>query len=228
MSDTTTSTLAAALWDFDGTLADTEPLWIAAEYDLIGKLGGTWSQQDAEQLVGNSLLDSGSYILNAIGRPDLSPAWVVDKLLTAVVEHVRRHPIVWRPGAIELLESFAAAGIPCALVSASYRVLLDAALDQLPNGTFGVSVAGDEVNRGKPHPEPYEKACTALGVAARHCVVLEDSETGCRSGNAAGALVVAIPHRVPIPPAPRRLLVNSLAELDAAAVAQLLEQFDAG
>jgi HAD superfamily hydrolase (TIGR01509 family) len=228
MSDTTTSTLAAALWDFDGTLADTEPLWIAAEYDLIDKLGGTWSQQDAEQLVGNSLLDSGSYILNAIGRPDLSPAWVVDKLLTAVVDHVRRHPIVWRPGAIELLESFAAAGIPCALVSASYRVLLDAALDQLPNGTFGVSVAGDEVNRGKPHPEPYEKACTALGVAARHCVVLEDSETGCRSGNAAGALVVAIPHRVPIPPAPRRLLVNSLAELDAAAVAQLLEQFDAG
>ena len=105
---------------------------------------------------------------------------------------------------------------------------MDAALDQLPNGTFGVSVAGDEVNRGKPHPEPYEKACTALGVAARHCVVLEDSETGCRSGNAAGALVVAIPHRVPIPPAPRRLLVNSLAELDAAAVAQLLEQFDAG
>ena len=49
MSDTTTSTLAAALWDFDGTLADTEPLWIAAEYDLIDKLGGTWSQEHAEQ-----------------------------------------------------------------------------------------------------------------------------------------------------------------------------------
>ena len=94
MSDTTISTLAAALWDFDGTLADTEPLWIAAEYDLIGKLGGTWSEEDAEQLVGNSLLDSGSYILNAIGRVDLSPAWVVDQLLTAVVDHINRHPIV--------------------------------------------------------------------------------------------------------------------------------------
>ena len=82
MSDTTTSTLAAALWDFDGTLADTEPLWIAAEYDLINQLGGTWSEEHAEQLVGNSLLDSGSYILNAIGRVDLSPAWVVEQLLT--------------------------------------------------------------------------------------------------------------------------------------------------
>jgi len=227
MTDTTTSTLAAALWDFDGTLADTEELWIASEYDLISRLGGTWSDEDAEQLVGNSLLDSGSYILNAIGRTDLSPEWVVDQLLTAVVDHVQSNPIVWRPGAIELLKSFEEARVPCALVSASYRVLLDAALSQLPEGTFQVSVAGDEVNRGKPHPEPYEKACTALGVSARHCVVLEDSETGCRAGNAAGALVLAIPNRVEIPKAPRRLQVPSLAELDAASVAHMLEQFNA-
>jgi HAD superfamily hydrolase (TIGR01509 family) len=228
MSDTTTSTLAAALWDFDGTLADTEPLWIAAEYELIDRLGGTWSDEHADQLVGNSLLDSGSYIVNVIGRVDLSPTWVVDQLLATVVDHVRRHPIAWRPGAIELLSSFAEAGVPCALVSASYRVLLDAALSQLPEHSFRVSVAGDEVTRGKPHPEPYEKACTALGVSARHCVVLEDSETGCRAGNAAGALVVAIPHRVAIPHAPRRLHVHSLAELDAAAVARMLENSDGG
>ena len=82
--------LAAALWDFDGTLADTEPLWIAAEYDLISQLGGTWSEEHADQLVGNSLLDSGAYILNAIGRVDLSPAWVVDQLLGVVLDHIRR------------------------------------------------------------------------------------------------------------------------------------------
>ena len=227
MSDTTISALAAVLWDFDGTLADTEPLWIAAEYHVISQLGGTWSEEHAEQLVGNSLLDSGSYILNAIGRVDLSPAWVVEQLLAAVLDNLRQHPIIWRPGALELLESFAAAGVPCALVSASYRVLLDAALGQLPEGTFQVSVAGDEVSRGKPHPEPYEKACTALGVSAQHCVVLEDSETGCRAGNAAGALVLAVPNRVEIPHAPRRLHVSSLADLDAAAVARMLEQSNA-
>jgi HAD superfamily hydrolase (TIGR01509 family) len=223
MSDTTTSTVAAALWDFDGTLAETESLWIAAEYDLVDRRGGSWSEEHAEQLVGNSLLDSGSYILNAIGRVDLSPAWVVDQLLMTVLDHLRTNPIVWRPGALELLDSFAASGVPCAMVSASYRVLLDAALSQLPEGTFQISVAGDEVSRGKPHPEPYERACTALGVSARHCVVLEDSETGCRSGNAAGAFVVAVPHRVAIPEAPRRLHMRSLADLDAAAVARLLE-----
>ena len=225
MSDTTTSTLAAALWDFDGTLADTEPLWIAAEYDLIT----SWE---------------------APGRRSTPSSWWATRCWTRALHPQRHWPsgpqpglgrgsAAWRratrfgapdrlaPGAIELLDSFAAAGVPCALVSASYRVLLDAALSQLPEGTFRVSVAGDEVSRGKPHPEPYEKACTALGVSARHCVVLEDSETGCRAGNAAGALVVAVPNRVEIPNAPRRLHVRSLADLDAAAVATMLEQSNA-
>jgi len=217
-------TLAAVLWDFDGTLADTEPLWIEAEFELITRLGGTWSEEQANELVGNSLLDSGSYILNAIGRRDLEPAWVVDQLITRVVEILSQRPMPWRPGALELLTSLREAGIPCALVSASYRVLLDAALSQLPTGTFDVSVAGDEVTQGKPHPEPYEKACIALDVDPRHCVVLEDSVTGATSGNAAGALVIAVPNRVHIPEAPRRLHVTSMTELDAAAVARLQEQ----
>lgn len=224
---TSTSTLAAALWDFDGTLADTEPLWIEGEFELIGQLGGEWSIEHADQLVGNSLLDSGAYILNTIGRHDLSPAWVVDQLIHYVVSRLRDGPMPWRPGAIELLDSFGAAGVPCALVSASYRVLLDAALARLPQGTFQVTVAGDEVAQGKPHPEPYERACQALGVDARQCVVFEDSETGARSGNAAGALVIAVPNRVDIPPAPRRLHIGSLTELDATRVAALLDQADA-
>ncbi|MCW2810932.1 MAG: family phosphatase [Friedmanniella sp.] len=222
MSDTTITSLAAVLWDFDGTLADTEPLWIAAEYELIGSLGGTWSEEHADRLVGNSLLDSGAYILRVLGREDLTPAWVVDQLLSRVVGHLEGNPIPWRPGALELLDSLQSAGVPCALVSASYRVLLDAALSQLPTGAFQVSVAGDEVTNGKPHPEPYELACSALGVEARHCVVFEDSVTGAASGNASGALVVAIPNRVQVPPAPRRVHVTSLAELDATSVAALL------
>lgn len=220
---TTTPPLAAALWDFDGTLADTEPLWIEAEYELITSLGGTWSQAQAKELVGSSLLDSGAYILNAIDRRDLSPAWVVDRLLGRVVELLAGRPMPWLPGALDLLTAFGRAQVPCALVSASYRVLLDAALTQLPAGTFAVSVAGDEVTHGKPHPEPYQRACAALGVAAADCVVFEDSITGAAAGNAAGALVVAVPNHVEIPPAPRRVQVSSLADLDVVSVGRLLE-----
>ena len=218
---------AALLWDFDGTLADTEPLWIAAEYDLIGGLGGSWSDEHAHQLVGNSLIDSGSYILHAIGRIDLEPEWVVDQLVARVIDQLRSGNLPWRPGALALLEASGRAGIPCALVSASYRVQLDAALDALPPGTFATSVAGDEVLRGKPHPEPYERACAALGVDPHDCVVFEDSETGARSGNAAGALVVAVPNRVPVPAAPRRVQIASLADVDLDSLARLLDEADA-
>ncbi len=223
-----TSTLAAALWDFDGTLADTEPLWVAAEYELINGLGHEWGEEHAEQLVGNSLLDSGAYILNVIGRHDLTPEWVVEQLLTRVVHQLQNSPIPWRPGALELLAAMKSEQIPCALVSASYRVLLDAALSQLPANTFAASVAGDEVAQGKPHPEPYEKACALLGVEARDCVVFEDSGTGARSGNAAGAVVIAIENLVQIPPAPRRVHVRSMTDLDPAAVAQLLDDVNGG
>lgn len=225
-SSTTTASLAAVLWDFDGTLADTEPLWVAAEFELINGLGASWSQEHAEQLVGNALIDSGTYILDVIGRHDLRPEWIVDQLIGRVVTALATQPIPWRPGALDLLTSLGNAGVPCALVSASYRVLLDAALAQLPPGTFQATVAGDEVQHGKPHPEPYETACRLLGVNAVDCVVIEDSPTGAASGNAAGAVVLGVPNLVRIPEGPRRLQVDSLTELNADRVARLLEYAD--
>jgi HAD superfamily hydrolase (TIGR01509 family) len=213
----------AVLWDFDGTLADTEPLWIAAEFEVIeGELGESWSMAHAEQLVGSDLIDSATYMLNTIGRHDLEPSWMVEQLLSRVVAAIRTaDELPWRPGALDLLAALRADQLPCALVSASYRVLLDAVLERLPAGSFAVSVGGDEVTKGKPHPEPYEKACALLGVDARSCVVLEDSATGARAGNAAGAVVVGIPNVVDIPPAPRRVTVASLSDVDPATLAEL-------
>jgi HAD superfamily hydrolase (TIGR01509 family) len=220
--------LAATLWDFDGTLADTEPIWIAAEYELIPKLGGEWNEHHAHQLVGNSLIDSGAYIARVIGRDDVQPDWIVEQLLKQVVEHCRTHEIPWRPGARELLESLRLAGIPNALVSASYRELLDVIIEQLPPGSFSASVAGDEVTFGKPDPEPYLLACKKLGVRPEDCVVFEDSPPGAKSGGDAGATVVVIENVVPVPQAPNQVRVSSLAELDAEKVARLVRRPDGG
>ena len=96
-SGAVTTGLAAALWDFDGTLADTEPIWIEGEFELIAQLGGRWSIEHAHQLVGNSLLDSGAYILNTIGRHDLTPEWVVNQLISYVVDRVTHAPMRWCP-----------------------------------------------------------------------------------------------------------------------------------
>lgn len=211
---------AAALWDFDGTLADTEPVWMRAEYALAAEFGVAWSDEQAHALVGNSLLDSGRYVVEAFGRPDLDPAWVVGRLVEAVNRELASGDVPWRPGALDLLRSFAEAGVPCALVSASYRSTLDAVVERLP-GAFATVLAGDEVSRGKPDPEPYLAACRTLGVDPADSVVLEDSVPGTTSGNAAGAVVLAIRNHVPIPQAPRRVVIDTLTGQTAHSVAEL-------
>jgi HAD superfamily hydrolase (TIGR01509 family) len=219
---------AAVLWDFDGTLADTEPLWIDAEFSLVSSLGGTWSHEHAEHMVGNSLVDSGAYILEVIGRPDLSPEWVVDQLVEQVVIGLSERPVPWRPGAIALLQALNRHRVPCALVSASYRVILDAALTRLPAGRFDDSVAGDEVSAGKPDPEPYVEAARRLGVRPESCIVIEDSTNGATSGNAAGAVVVAVENYVRVPAMPRRVHRSSLVGLDLDQLAEILGAANAG
>lgn len=213
---------AAALWDFDGTLADTEPIWIAAEFELIPKLGGQWNEEHAHKLVGGSLPESGAYMAKVIGRDDLTAEWIVQQLLGVVVDFCRTRPIPWRPGALDLLASLRRADIPCALVSASYRELLDVIIERVPAGSFAASVAGDEVEHGKPDPEPYLTACHKLGVRPQDCVVFEDSPPGAASGAAAGATVVVIENVVPVPYAPRQIRVPDLTGLTADRIGELL------
>ena len=204
---------AAVLWDMDGTLVDTEPYWIATEYEMAERHGGTWSEEHALNLVGNDLLVSGAYIREHMGI-DRTPQQIVDELLDGVVERVRRE-VPWRPGALELLEDLRAHGVPCALVTMSWTRFVAPIVDQLPPDTFGALVTGDRVERGKPHPEPYLAAATLLGVEASGCVAIEDSDTGARSAEAAGCTVLCVPHHVPIQPGERRVFASTLAGVRA-------------
>ena len=209
---------AAVLWDMDGTLVDTEPYWIETEFALAEEYGATWSHEHALELVGNDLLVSGAYIKEHMGL-DLTPAQVVERLLDGVVERVRR-AVPWRPGARELLAALNAAGVPCALVTMSYRRFVDPILAALPEASFATTVVGDEVDNGKPHPEPYLAAARALGVAPEDCVAIEDSETGTRSAEAAGCRVLVVPHHVTVPEKPGRRFVASLEHLDPASLTE--------
>ena len=200
---------AAVLWDLDGTLADTEPSWFAAEYALAAEHGAEWTDADAHSLVGSDLIDSGVYIRDRMGL-DLDPADIVELLLDRVVADTRRG-VVWRPGARELLSACRAADLPCALVTMSYARVVEPVLDQLPAGTFGVVVTGDTVEHGKPHPEAYLRAAASLGADPRRCVAIEDSPTGASSAEDAGAHVLVVPHTVPVPDGPGRTSIPSLA-----------------
>jgi HAD superfamily hydrolase (TIGR01509 family) len=199
---------AAVLWDMDGTLVDTEPYWIECERELVGRYGHEWRDEDAHALVGNSLPVSAA-ILRERGHVPLEPEVIVEELLDGVIERVRRH-VPFRPGARALLSELAAAGVPCALVTMSYRRFTAAVVEVLPAGAFAAVVAGDEVTHGKPHPEPYLTAASRLGVAPAECVAIEDSPAGVASAVAAGVPTLAVEHLVPIAPGPGRTIVRTL------------------
>jgi HAD superfamily hydrolase (TIGR01509 family) len=204
----------AVLWDMDGTLVDTEPYWMECEHALVAAHGGAWSQEHANNLVGNELTVSAAYIREH-GGVDLPEQEIVAVLSAGVIERVRRE-VPWRPGALDLLEDLFAAGVPCALVTMSYRELAEAVVAALPPGRFVTLVTGDRVGNGKPHPEPYLVAAAELGVPVQHCLAIEDSPTGVASATAAGVPVLAVQHLVPIVPAPGRVVLGTLAGLTAA------------
>jgi HAD superfamily hydrolase (TIGR01509 family) len=220
MSPGSNDTLQAVLWDMDGTLVDTEPLWIASEHELAEQHGASWSEELALGLVGWNLLDSGRFIRDHMGL-DMSPEQVVEQMLDRVVDGVRGG-VEFRPGVLDLLAEQRRAGVPAALVTMSYRRLAEAVVAALPAGTFAAVVVGDEVSNGKPHPEPYLTASALVGADPSRCVAIEDSLTGATSAQAAGCHVLAVPHHVPVPSAPGRTLAPTLQGLRLADLASML------
>jgi len=203
----------AVLFDMDGLLIDSEPLWLEAETAVMARLGADWTEADQVQLLGGSLERTVRYLLAKATRP-APPEVIGEWLMSGIAELVRRRGVPVRPGARELLAEVAQAGLPSALVTSSERRFMNAVLA----GTglsFDVLVCADDVTATKPDPEPYLLAAKLVGVPPGDCFALEDSPNGVASAEAAGCRVIAVPSLVPISPAPGRVVVRSLLDLQA-------------
>lgn len=211
---------AAVLWDFDGTLVDSEPLWGEIERDLARELGGELPDDYHEHTIGGQIRDTASYILTQVGS-DADPDAVAAELWERAKRALATREIPWLPGVEALVAGLRAAGVPQGVVSSGHRQYLRTILDRLDPSPFAVVVAGDEVTQGKPHPEPYLRACALLGVSPAHCLAVEDSATGAASANAAGCAVLGVPTLADLPGGPRRTIVASLAGVDVAGLAAL-------
>jgi HAD superfamily hydrolase (TIGR01509 family) len=198
---------AAVLWDMDGTLVDTEPFWFAAETELVGRAGGTWTHEQAISLVGSGLRD-GARVLQGQGVP-LTVDEIVDWQTDYVTERLVA-PLPWRPGAIALLAALREAGVPTALVTMSVRRMAEAVAAAVPFGGFDAIVAGDDVERPKPDPQAYLRAAELLGVDVTECVAIEDSPPGLAAAVASGAATVGVPHQAVLPEGDRWRLWASL------------------
>ena len=208
------------LFDLDGLLVDSEPIWSVAEAEIMAWLGGPWNLDVKAACLGRRVDESCRELVRIAGS-GIPPEVVQVRLLARMCELFRADlPLL--PGAGALLDELGERGVPIALVSSSFRVLVDAALESVGAERFAFTLAGDEVVNAKPDPEPYARAAAALGSPPARCVVLEDSETGARSGAAAGCPVVVVPNVVEVEPGPGRVVIRSLAEVDAGLLAGLV------
>lgn len=198
---------AAVLWDMDGTLVDTEPYWIRSETELMHAHGISWSEEQGLEFVGNDLRTSARMMQEA--GLELPVPEIVETLIDSVIALIEE-AVPFRPGALELLAALRAEDVPCVMVTMSYRRLAEAVIAACPAGSFAGLISGDEVDAGKPDPEPYLKGAALLGLDPAECVAIEDSKPGLASAEAAGTIAIGVPHLVELEDRPGRILWEGL------------------
>lgn len=180
----------AVLFDLDGTLVLSEPAWVAAKAVVAARHGAPWDAADAAWAENRATPEYSGRIASR-STDGVTVDTVAAEITAAVADHMTAHA-PWREHAVAVLMALAERGTPMALVTMSYRPIVDALVATLPRNPFAVVVAGDAVTNSKPHPEPYLTALAGLGVAADRAVVVEDTATGRASAEAAGIRTVMV------------------------------------
>ena len=203
--------MSAILFDMDGTLIDSEPLWLKAEIEVMAEVGCHWDEQDQINCLGGPAERTERYMQER--SQNIKPYGYFINRLHEVMRARITNELDLIPNAPSLLKECKDAGIKTALVTASSRDLMTIVLKRFPIGTFDVVVSGDDVEKSKPDPAPYLLAAKQLSVDISKCLVLEDSLTGVQSGLSSGAKVIGIPHLVQMSEHPNLRVISSLDEI---------------
>lgn len=213
--------LSAVFFDLDGTLIESEELWndavrqlavhrgTVATDELLAKTHGLDSHR-AMRLIHETLRWPPDQVEGHV-------AWIADAVAATM-----RAGVIWRPGAVALVSALRAAGVPIALVTSSYREIVEIALGDSAEIAFDAVVCGDEVGSVKPHPEPYLTAAALLDVDVRRCVAIEDSPIGAASAHGAGCAVLYVSEASTSPDV--HACRKSLVGVDLAMLVQLLAE----
>lgn len=181
--------LEAVLFDFDGTLCDTEGHNLSLVREVLRELGAPITDEELFALAGSDDRVVIPPLLERHGSPYTIDDY--ERLRDDCFRTYSEADLVLEPGARELVEALRGRGVATALVSTTVSRCLVTALNRLRAlDLFDVIVAGDLVEVRKPHPEPYQRALELLGVDAGATVVLEDSPTGIASAHAAGCYAI--------------------------------------
>lgn len=216
---------SAVLWDLDGTLIDSDKLWLEAERDLYRNITGDELPVESERALEGASLPACARILRTSGV-DMPPDVIIDHLVDDVERGLTagQDDIPWAQGAVSLLESLRAIGVPSVLVTGTPMRIVQHVLDYAPDGAFIGSITADSPLPAKPAPDRYCEAARMTGANIRECLVFEDSSVGIQAGLSAGARVVAVTamSRSPVPPSPHYRCIADFRGLDAKSLSSFM------
>lgn len=181
----------ALLWDLDGTLIDSEQRWAAVCWEIAEESGIKEWRPSPVDISGRAIP-----MLAGMLR-ERGAAGTLGSLTSALTERMRtlnrQDGVLWRPGALEMLETAHQNGVRQALVTMSLEMNVIDILEQLPRPYFAQIVTANMVTRHKPAPDPYVLALKRLDLPTSGSVAIEDSPAGLRSACDAGLNVIAVP-----------------------------------
>jgi HAD superfamily hydrolase (TIGR01509 family) len=194
--------IEAVVFDLDGVLIDSEPVWEQVRRGLVAERGGHWAADAQRRLMGMSTPEWARYLSEDLGvglPPGEVAALVTDGMAARYREHI---PLL--PGAADAVRRLAARW-PLGLASSAPAVLIETVLQAAGlRPDFQVAMSTEQVPQGKPAPDIYLAVAARLGVPPAGCAAVEDSSNGLRSAAAAGLRVIAVP-RPEYPPEPDAL-----------------------
>jgi HAD superfamily hydrolase (TIGR01509 family) len=215
--------IEAVIFDVDGVLIDSEPVWETVRRRVVAKHGGHWDADTQRRLMGMSTGEWSRYLSEDLGVA-LPPLKVADVVIEGMAERYAEHlPLL--PGAVDAVRRMASRW-PVGLASSAPRALIETFIDATSlRPVFGAVMSTEEVPRGKPAPDIYLAVAERLRVPPPACAAVEDSSNGLRAAAAAGCAVIAVP-RPEYPPADdaiavARLVLSGLGELTVGAIAAL-------
>ena len=207
----------AIIFDMDGVLVDSEPLFLNAINRLLVQEGvdPVSEAENQEFLIGTTIQETWRQL--KLRRPLPLPAETYMQRYDVIVREVMMQELAPQPGVRALIAACRQRGLPVAVASSSRHIWVDLKLAAIGlTGAFDLVLGGDDVTRGKPDPDIYLKAAAGLGLPPEQCIAIEDSPIGIAAAVAAGTCTIAV----------RTDYTRHLDVSQAHAILETLEDFD--